>query len=86
MYFDLALPFQVFPRLYYVSDDFLLSVLSDPSSLHTHLHTLFGGVAALVTTPTLGKGEPPVITAVESVEGERLQLTKQVTIKPIDCF
>ncbi len=71
---------QVFPRLYYVSDDVLLTVLSDPSSLHTHLHALFGGVAALVITPTKVKGETPVITAVESVEGERLQLTEQVNL------
>ena len=75
---------QAFPRFFYVSDDSLLQILSSPlspSSLTRHLPTLFTNTRSLVTCRPNNKGEDPVIiTAVESVEGERLNLTDPVSI------
>ena len=63
-----------------MSDDSLLSILSDPTSvvsIQPHLISLFGAMNNIVLAPSVGK-EDPVITAVESVEGERLDLISRV--------
>ena len=68
----------MFPRFFYVSDDSLLSVLSNPmsvSSIQPHLASLFGGMGNLVLADsTSSHGEAPVIIAVASVDGEKLPL------------
>ena len=72
---------QVFPRFFYVSDDSLLSILSNPmsvSSIQPHLVSLFGALSHLSLTQD--EGEPPLITAVESTEGERLELLTPVRL------
>ncbi len=73
---------QVFPRLFYVSDDSLLSVLSNPksvTSLKPHLVSLFGAVGDVVVAGSSQNGETPVITAVESIQGECLNLINPVS-------
>lgn len=73
---------KVFPRFFFVSDDSLLSILSNPmsvTSIQPHLISLFGAMNNIVLAPS-GNGEDPVITAVESVEGERLDL-----VSPVRC-
>jgi hypothetical protein len=63
-----------------VSDDSLLSILSDPmsvSSMQPHLISLFGAMSNIILAPPV-VGEDPIIIAVESVEGERLNLVSPV--------
>ena len=73
---------QAFPRFYYVSDDSLLSILSSPSSTHSlqpHLGSLFAAVTNIIVSSPQDE-ETPVITAVESPEGEVLQLELPVSV------
>lgn len=72
---------QVFPRFFFVSDDSLLSILSNPMSvcsIQPHLISLFGAMDSIVLSRSAGSGEHPAITAVESVAGERLDLVTPV--------
>lgn len=74
---------QVFPRFYYVSDDTLLSILSNPTSvtaIQPHLASLFSAAANIVCSSVSGEGGVPNITAIESAEGERLVLSEEVYI------
>ena len=73
--------FQVFPRFFYVSDDSLLSILSNPksvSSIKPHLVSLFGAIGNVIVTESSHDGGAPVITAVESIQGECLNLINPV--------
>ena len=75
-------PRQAFPRFYYVSDDSLLSILSSPHSTHSlqpHLGSLFAAVTNIIVSSPQDE-ETPVITAVESPEGEILQLELPVSV------
>ena len=86
---------QAFPRFFYVSDDSLLQILSSPlspSSLTPYLPSLFTNTRSLITQSPGTKEEdkkeeaPVIITAVESAEGERLDLVEPVIQTPILCF
>ena len=73
---------QVFPRFCYISDDSLLQVLSDNlsvTSLSPHLPSIFTALHSLLTHSPGKEGDPVVITAVASVEGEQLCLTEPVS-------
>ena len=66
----------------YVSDDSLLGILSSPGSTHSlqpHLHSLFAAISNIIITSPQ-EGEAPAITAVESPEGEVLQLETPVSV------
>ena len=72
---------QAFPRFFYASDDSLLQILSSPfspSSLTPYLPELFTSIRSLVTSSPDNEGDPVIITAVKSIEGEQLDLTKPV--------
>ena len=75
---------QIFPRLFFLTDDALLQILSSPLSpptLTPHLPSLFTNTRSLVTSRTpsgADEGAPVFITAVESAEQERLELTESV--------
>jgi len=62
-----------------VSDDTLLSILSNSksiSSIRPHLVSVLGSVSSLLTK--VGFDEEHEIFAVESIDGERLELAKRV--------
>ena len=66
-----------------MSDDTLLTILSNPTSIHSicpHLGSLFTAVRGVTTRPTdeEEEGESSEIVAVESVEGERVDLSNPV--------
>lgn len=72
---------QAFPRFFYASDDSLLQILSSPfspSSLTPYLPELFTSIRSLVTSSPDNEGDPVIITAVKSIEGEQLDLTEPV--------
>ena len=69
---------QAFPRFYYVSDDTLLTILSNSTAVQPHLRSLFSAMGAIITTAPEEEGDAPVICAVESSEGEKLQLANPV--------
>ena len=48
------------------------------SSIQPHLISLFGAMSNLVLEGSAKSGEDPIITAVESVEGETLNLISPV--------
>ena len=86
---DMPLYVQVFPRFFFVSDDSLLSILSNPmsvSSIQPHLISLFGAMDNIVLSGSAGSGEDPEITAVESVGGERLSLITPVRCICMSCY
>ena len=72
----------MFPRFYFVSDDSLLSILSNSLSVESvkpHLSSLFNDVGSIVSAdPT--DGDAPLIIGVESHEGEFLRLNQPVSI------
>ena len=71
---------QIFPRLFFLTDDALLQILSSPLSppiITPHLPSLFTNTRSLVTSGA-DEGAPVLITAVESAEQERLELTESV--------
>lgn len=71
---------QVFPRFFFVCDDSLLCILSNPmsvSSIQPHLISIFGAMSNIVLA---GSKEQPLITAVESILGERLNLISPVSV------
>ena len=73
--------FQVFPRFYFVSDDSLLSILSSSTSVESikpHLSSLFNDVGSIVSVSSTDGGAP-IITGVESCEGEVLPLNQSVS-------
>ena len=64
-----------------MSDDSLLSILSDPTSpttVQSHLGSLFGATASILTTSSTQDGDIPSVTGVVSAEGEKLNLIRQV--------
>ena len=66
-----------------MSDDSLLSILSNPksvTSIQPHLMSLFGAVSNVIVAGSSNNGMgTPVITAVESIQGERLDLIDPVS-------
>ena len=72
---------QVFPRFYFVSDDSLLTVLSNSTSVDSvkpHLSSLFNDVSRIMSSSSTDE-DVPLITGVESCEGEVLQLNQPVS-------
>ena len=72
----------MFPRFYFVSDDSLLSILSNDVSVESvkpHLNSLFNDVSSIVSSSSNDK-DFPVITGVESRDGEILPLSQPVSI------
>ena len=70
---------QAFPRFHFVSDDSLLSILSNSASvtsLQPHLRSLFASAASLTSSKYRGEH---IVTTVTSIEGEQLQLTNPVS-------
>lgn len=67
-----------FPRLYFLSNDELLSILSqanDPRAVQAHLRKLFDGVASLEME---GEGRSLDVLAMNSAEGEQMPLSKSM--------
>ena len=72
----------MFPRFYFVSDDSLLSILSNSTSVESvkpHLSSLFSDVGRIVSAKKLNE-DAPVITGMESRDGETLKLNEPVSI------
>ena len=67
----------LFPRFYFVSDPVILEILSqstDPTSVQSHLPSLFDNIAQISFSSDFAKQ----IVAIHSAESESLQLTERV--------
>lgn len=66
-----------FPRFYFLSNDELLSILSDvrnPEAVQPHMQKCFDGIKALVFD------SPTAIVAMKSTEGERVDFTEKIRV------
>lgn len=73
----------MFPRFYFVSDDSLLSILSNDVSMESvkpHLKSLFNDVSSYRVSSNSNDKDFPIITGVESHDGEILPLSQPVSI------
>lgn len=78
----------MFPRFYFVSDDSLLSILSNDVSVESvkpHLSSLFNDVGKIVSSSSNDK-DSPIITGVESRDGEILPLSQPVSMVMYICI